>query len=264
MYDLLLLATSALSLACTIYLVRHYHMKRHIVTLLLVVFFSMFSLTWLGYFLMAAWILNYDMTTYVLYVSLVDFGVILLIGLVMVRFEEIYLLPASILIIAYLFDYNLSSARDQLIAGIEFVSYIIYGGFLGDPLYMILDKLSLGSLVPPQYIEIFGLIFSPLSIIIPRIDITVIGIFLLILSAPTIILFYYLAWKNRSGRSLGFAVGLTIMNLNLFTGLNKNIIAVTTLVATFFFALGVLGIFDRFTKTRLPETQSVTAKNEGA
>jgi len=259
-YDLLLLVTSAVSLACTIYLARHYVRTRNAVTLLLVVFFAMFSLTWLGYFLITTWVLNFDIVTYILYVSLVDFGVILLIGLVMIKLKELYLLPASILLIAYFYDYNLSVARDQIIASIELLSYVNYGRFIGNPLFMILDKLSAGSLVPPPYVEFFGLLFSPLSIIIPRIDITTIGIFLFIISAPTIILFYYIAWKNRSGRSLGFAVGLTILNLNLFTGLSEEIIATTTLIATVFFALGIFAIFDRILKTKPQETKEVAAE----
>jgi hypothetical protein len=247
-----------------IYLARHYAMRRNTVTLLLAVFFAVFSLTWIGYFLLVTWVFNYDITGYILYVSLVDFGVIFLIGLVMIRLRELYLLPAAVILIAYFVDYTLLVARDQLIASIEFFSYVNYGQFIGNIWYMIADKLSVGSLVPPSYVETFDLIFSPLTVIIPRTEITAVAIFVFIISVPTIILFYYTAWRNRSGRSLGFAVGLTIISLNLFTGLSEDIIAITTLAAMVFFALGIFGIFDRIAKTKPEETREVSAKGKSA
>ncbi|WXG39583.1 MAG: hypothetical protein WED07_01905 [Candidatus Freyarchaeum deiterrae] len=257
--DLLLVASSALSLACTIYLARHYIRTRNKITLLLFVFFAMFSLTWLGYLLISNGVFEFDIVTYILYVSLVDFGVILLIGLAMIKLRELFLLPASILLIAYFHEYALSASRDQLINSIQFLLYINYGQVLGNPLYIVIGDIMNG---PPQvlYSEILDLLFNPLSVIIPRIDLTIISIYLLVISAPTIVLFYYLSWKNRSGRSLGFAIGLTVLNLNLFFGLSEDIIAITTVVATVFFALGIFGIFDRIAKTGSQETKKVVTK----
>jgi len=261
-YDSLFLIALALSLACTIYLAKHYVRTRNTVTLLLVVFFAMFSLTWLGYWLISTWVLNFDIVTYILYVSLIDFGVILLIGLVMIRLKELYLLPVSVLLIAYFHEYSLSLNRDLSVNIVQFLSYANYGRLAGDPWYILLSNLSAGSLVPPPYNEILDLLFNPVSIMIPRIDVTIISIYLFIISAPTFILFYVIAWRNRSGRSLGFAVGLTVLNLNFVSGLNEEVLAITTLIATVFFALGIFGIFDRIVKTKPQETEEAAAKSE--
>jgi hypothetical protein len=253
-YELLFPIASALSLACVIYLARHYIRARKVVTLLLVVFFAMFSLTWIGYFLIATGVFQFDIVTYILYVSLVDFGVILLIGLVMIKLKELYLLPPSIILIAYFHEFALSTNRDQTIGIIQFLSYLNFRQLIGYPPYVILNSLFDFSFLEP-YNRIFDALFSPLSILIPRIDIMIVSIYLFVFSAPTIILFYYLAWKNRSGRSLGFALGLSVLNLNLIFGIGEDVIALTTLVGTFFFALGILGIFDRIAKTGYSETR---------
>lgn len=252
-YDLLFLIAFALSLTCMIYLARHYVRKRNAVTLLLVVLFAMFSLTYIGYLLITTGISKFDVVTYLFYVSLVDFGVILLIGLVMIKLKELYLLPASIVLIAYFHESILSSNRDLLVRSVQFLSYFNYGQLIGDPWYVILSDQFPG-LFPIQYAEIFGMLFKPLfmsSSFTPT-DINIIGIYFLMISAPTIILFYYLAWKNRSGRSLGFAIGLTVLNLNLVTGVIVEIMTITSFVASIFFALGIFGVFDRIGKTKSP------------
>ncbi|WXG39584.1 MAG: hypothetical protein WED07_01910 [Candidatus Freyarchaeum deiterrae] len=262
-YDLLFLMAFALSLACMIYLARHYVRNRNSITLLLTVFFAMFSLTYIGYLLITTGIIQFDLVTYLLYVSLVDFGVILLIGLAMIKLREAYLLPASIILIGYFHESILSSSRDLLVRIIQFFSYYNYGQLIGNPLYMILSDQFFG-LFPIQYAEIFDMLFKPLfepTSFTPA-DINIIGIYLLIISAPTIILFYYLAWKNRSGRSLGFALGITVLNFNLITGVVVEIMTITSLVSMVFIALGIFGIFDRIAKTGSRETQAVAAKNK--
>jgi hypothetical protein len=232
------------------------------VTLLLAVFLAMFSLTWIGYLLITNGVLQFDIVTYMLYVSLVDFGIILLIGLAMIKLKELYLLPAFIVIIAYFSEYSLSSNRDLEISGIQIFSYLNYGHVIGNPLAVFLGFISATPTQIFSYEEIWDLLFDPLRVVIPRIDITVISIYLLIISAPTIVLFYYIALKNRSGRSLGFATGLIVLNLTLIFGMNEDIVAITTLVATVFFSLGIFGIFDRIAKTKPSETEAVAAKRK--
>jgi hypothetical protein len=257
-YDLLFLIAFALSLTCMIYLARHYVRKRNAVTLLLVVLFAMFSLTYIGYLLITTRIIQFDVVTYLLYVSLVDFGVILLIGLEMIKLREAVLLPASIILIAYFHESILSANRDLLVRSIQFLSYFNYGQLIGNPWYMILSDQFPG-LFPIQYAEIFDTLFKPLfeaSSFTPT-DINIMGIYFLLISAPTIILFYYLAWKNRSGRSLGFAIGLTVLNLNLITGVIVEVMTITSFVASIFFALGIFGVFDKVAKTKPQETKTV-------
>jgi hypothetical protein len=221
----------------------------------------MFSLTWLGYFLIATGVFQFDIVTYILYVSLVDFGVILLIGLVMVRFKELYLLPVSILLIAYFHEYALSASRDRIIGSIQFISYANFGHMIGEPSYIILNSIFDFSFLSP-YNTIFDALFSPLSILVPRVDIFIVSVYLFIISTPTIILFYYIAWKNRSGRSLGFAIGLTTLNFNLIFGINEDAIALTTLIATIFFTLGVLGIIDKIAKIKHQKSPATIVKDE--
>jgi hypothetical protein len=244
-----------------VYLARHYIRRRNVITLLLVVLFAMFSLTYIGYLLITTGIIKFDIVTYLLYVSLIDFGVILLIGLVMIKLKEFYLLPALIVLVAYFHESILSSNRDLLVRSIQFLSYFNYGHFIGDPWYMILSDQFPG-LFSIQYAELFDMLFKPLfmaSSFTPT-DIHIISIYFLIISAPTIILFYYLAWKNRSGRSLGFAVGLTVLNLNLITGVNVEVMTITSFAASIFFALGIFRVFDRIAKTGYPKTKTLATK----
>ena len=80
----------------------------------------------------------------------------------------------------------------------------------------------------------------------------VLAIYLAAIVFPTTILFYILAWKNRSGRSLGFSLGLTTNILVGFLTLTSNapreFADVLMLVSGLFFALGIFGVFDKLMK----------------
>ena len=86
----------------------------------------------------------------------------------------------------------------------------------------------------------------------------------MLISAPTILLFYYIAWKNRSGRSLGFALGLTILMVNMFyQRVSPEIQAVVTLVGTIIFALGIFGMLDRL-MPKIEESAKHILKQSGS
>jgi hypothetical protein len=164
----------------------------------------------------------------------------------MMEIRELYLLPPYVATIATFHYFILDYTRSEVYLGIQYLSYVSTGQLIGQSWYVILGNLDPSLLrTLPYYLNIEPFI-DPLNVIYPPTHIIVMGIYIMIISAPTILLFYYIAWKNRSGRSLGFALGLTILMVNMFyQRVSPEIQAVVTLVGTLIFALGIFGILDR-------------------
>lgn len=260
LYSLLVLSSSVLPAACMVYLAKHFAERKQTATLLLVIFFAIFAATYVVYYLILVNVLLIDHTTYVLFTALLYFAVILLVGLVMLKIRELYLLPELISAIAII-NYNISDSANTLTSNLlQYFSYASTGQFIGQIWFLIPDATYNPSFLQnlPYYGTILPLL-NPLSVVIPDVPETTMGIYLIIISAPTIILFYYLAWKNRSGRSLGFALGLTLLEFNMAFWIAVYIRAVITIIATVIFALGIFGIIDRIAKKEdPPKTEAKT------
>jgi hypothetical protein len=242
-----------------VYLAKHFAERRQIVTLLLVIFFGMFSATYIVYYLILVDVFQLDITSYILFTSLLYFAVILLVGLVMLKLRELYLLPELIATIAVIHYYILDTANTLTANILQFLSLIFTGQFIGQVWFLIPDRTYDPSFLQNlPYFETIKPFLNPLSVIIPDVPIIAMGIYIMIISAPTVILFYYIAWKNRSGRSLGFALGLTLLELNMIYWIPVETHATITITATIIFALGIFGIIDTIIKKA--ETQKIVTQ----
>nr|MDO8081390.1 hypothetical protein [Candidatus Freyarchaeota archaeon] len=251
--------SSVLPAVCMVYLAKHFAKRKQVVTLLLVIFFAMFAATYVVYYLILIDVLQINITTYVLFTALLYFAVILLVGLVMLKIRELYLLPELIATIAII-HYNVLDTANMLTGdSLQLLSYYFTGQFIGQSWFLIPDRtFNPGFLQNLPYFETIKPFLNPLSVIIPDVPIVAMGIYIMIISAPTIILFYYIAWKNRSGRSLGFALGLTLLEVNMAYWIPVEIHAIITVIATIVFALGIFGIIDSVIKKE--ETQKIVSQ----
>ncbi len=263
-YESMVLLCSIPTAVCAAYLAKRFFERRQIVTLLIIVYFAMFSATWIGYFLILVDLFQVHPYVYIVFTSLIDFSVVLLVGLAMMEIRELYLLPPYVATIAAIHYSILDYTRTEAYLGIQYLSYITSGQLIGQSWYVISEKFDPSLLRNLPYFLNIEPFLDPLNVMYPPTPIIAMGIYIMLISAPTILLFYYIAWKNRSGRSLGFALGLTILMVNMFyQRVSPEIQAVVTLVGTIIFALGIFGMLDRL-MPKIEESAKHILKQSGS
>lgn len=207
---LIYLINSILLAACAVYLVRHYLEKRKILTWLFVLLFVWLASFFFVDFLVVTDVIQLDVIMLSLFAFLIATGIIATIGLVMLGFKSIYLLPTLIVLIIFFYNQTSVSNYNYLVNSIQLLSYLSTGNFLAEPWFIILKDVFPNFFVQRLLVtNLLNLLFDPIALIFPNSTVLILSIFEGALAVPTTILFYYLAWKNRSGRSLGFALGLT-------------------------------------------------------
>ncbi|WXG39924.1 MAG: hypothetical protein WED07_03715 [Candidatus Freyarchaeum deiterrae] len=249
---LIYLINSILLAACAVYLVRHYLEKRKILTWLFVLLFVWLASFFFVDFLVVTDVIQLDVIMLSLFAFLIATGIIATIGLVMLGFKSIYLLPTLIVLIIFFYNQTSVSNYNYLVNSIQLLSYLSTGNFLAEPWFIILKDVFPNFFVQRLLVtNLLNLLFDPIALIFPNSTVLILSIFEGALAVPTTILFYYLAWKNRSGRSLGFALGLTTyLILGVITippGIVIRGLSGVTLMfaAALFLALGILGVFDK-------------------
>jgi hypothetical protein len=259
---LIYLISAVLLAACAVYLVRHYSEKRKSITLLFIAFF-----VWLASFffvdcLVATDVIQLDIITMSLFAFLIATGIVATIGIVMLGFKTIYLLPALIVIIIFFYYQIQLSNYTYLLDSAQYLSYVAMGNFLGKPWFIILKVMFPNFFVQRLLVtNLLNLLFDPIALVFPNPTILMLSLCEGTLAVPTNILFYYLAWKNRSGRSLGFALGLTTyLILGIMTIPSGVVIrglpGVTLMfIAALFFALGILGPLDKLISKEKPQKE---------
>jgi hypothetical protein len=197
-----------------------------------------------------------------LFAFLIATGIVATMGIVMLGFKTIYLLPALIVMIIFFYYQTLESNYTSLVDSARYLSYLAMGNFVGEPWFIILKTVFPNLYVQRlRYTNLLNLLFDPITLIFPNPTISILAFCEGGLAVPTTILFYYLAWKNRSGRSLGFALGLTTyLILGVLTLLPEIVIRVSpgivlTFIATLFFALGILGPLDKLIPKENPKKE---------
>lgn len=255
LYESLVLTCAIPPAVCAAYLAKRFFERRQIVTLLIIIYFAMFSATWIGYYLILTDLFQVHPYVYIVFTSLIDFSVVLLVGLVMMEIRELYLLPPFVATLAAFHYSILDYTRTEVYLGIQYLSLVTTGQLIGQSWYVILEKFDPSLLRNLPYFLNIELFLDPLNVIYPPTHIIVMGIYIMLISAPTILLFYYIAWKNRSGRSLGFALGLTVLMVNMFyQRVSPEIQAIVTLAGTIIFALGIFGVLDKL----IPKIEEIT------
>lgn len=241
--------------SCTAYLIRHYLKVRENITLLFIAFFGGVPFFAVFCLLILMDVINFDLILAIVYMFLVSITILAVIGLVMLGIEQLYTLPLFVATLAFFHYSVLASNHVQIISSIQIFSLLYTGELIGSPWYIALKYVFPNILTPSiKNSAVLNLIFDPLELIFPDISLGAISLYLSVIVLPTIILFYILAWKNRSGRSLGFALGLTTyLILGALVGAEvlwfRSIEdTISTFIGSTFFALGILGLLDKLVK----------------
>lgn len=258
------LVVSVLFAALAVYLVKRYFETRQNFTLLFIALFAEIVLFTSVAFLVVTDILNYDVLPILNYMFLVSATIVAVIGLVMLEVKSFYTLPLFVAALALL-NYNiLNSNYTQVVYLIQILSYAYTRQFIGNPLFITL-KIMFPNIAPASQTTsiILNLLFNPLSIIFSNNATGIMDLYIAAIAIPTTVLFYILAWRNKSGRPLGFALGLTtyivmgfLTNTDLI-GFRSLAMMVLILIGLAFFAAGVLGLFDKLTKRKEPQISQV-------
>ena len=254
-----LLAIAIIHIICAIYLFRRYLEKREKLTWLFITFFVVQPVFWLVNFSVAAGILNINISLSLEYTYLVGTTILAVIGLVLLGVKQLYALPPLVTILAYIQQTQVDATITQTTNLIQLTTLYFTGQFLGNPWFISLKALYPNLFITGQEIStLLNLFLDPLA----RPTTLILGLYLSLIIFPTTILFYLLAWKNRSGRSLGFAVGLTIFIIVGFltaavTSASRDFYNVLTLIASLFFVLGIFGVFDKIMKREAGQKRQV-------
>ncbi len=252
--EIIYILVSIVSAACAVYLFKKYVESRKSLTLLLTAFFSSIAVFVIVISLIYAGALRVNLSLTEISFFVVAFGIVLLIQLVMAEIKELYFLPAFLTAVIIYQDYVLDLNRKYAINFLQYASLSSIGSIIGNPFFILLKNLNPSSVL--QILEnpaAIDPLFDPLAIIIPDVTLFVATIYLGIVGTIAIIFFYYLAWRNKSGRSLGFALGLTVIILVGMVTTTDITFSLLILIGTIIFALGIFGILDKLIKKEEPQ-----------
>nr|MDO8082479.1 hypothetical protein [Candidatus Freyarchaeota archaeon] len=259
---LIYLINSILLAACAVYLVRHYFEKRKVLTWLFVLLFVWLASFFFVDFLAVTDVIPLDIITISLFAFLIATGIVATIGIVMLEFKTMYLLPTLIVLIIFFYYQILDSNYTNLVDSIRYFSYVAMDNFVVYPWFIILKAMFPNFFVQRLLLtNLLNLLFDPIAIIFPNPTILTLSLLEGALAVPTTILFYYLAWKNRSGRSLGFALGLTtylilgIMTIPIGVVIRGLPGVSLMFIAALFLALGILGPLDKLISKVKPQKE---------
>nr|MDO8082499.1 hypothetical protein [Candidatus Freyarchaeota archaeon] len=262
-FELLVYLTIAvINSVCAYQLVRHYLKMRAKITWLFITLFAVMAVCFFVNFLIGTDILYLNVRTALTYTFLIVATIIAVIGSVMLGVKQLYALPLFVAAIALFHQISLNSNYTTTVNSIQAYSYALTGQIIGEPWYITLKSIFPNFiLLGQQTSTILNLLFDPLAISTP----SVLGLYLAAITIPTTALFYILAWKNRSGRSLGFALGLTTYILVGFltaSTVPRDLMNTLILIGALFYALGILGAFDGLMKKEAKKEQIKKQKSK--
>jgi hypothetical protein len=248
LYPSLLIIISAIYAVSAVYLANHYRKKRLNITLLLIAFFAVSSILYFGYYLDIITVLPINNVMVIPFFALTAFGILLLIAIVMIGYKELYLLPPFIAAIGLINIYVAESALTTTINLLQYFSYVATGSFVGETWLVVLTQSSpvvVALINSDPFLTSLNNLLNPLFATSTQTYLSILAIYMLVISAPAIVLFFFLARRNRSGRSLGFALGIIAMDMSALLGLNQVTSAIIMVVAAALFVLGITGVFDK-------------------
>ncbi|MBS7287721.1 MAG: hypothetical protein KIH01_02965 [Candidatus Freyarchaeota archaeon] len=234
--------------SCAVQLARRYMGTREKLTLLFVAYFAFMKLIALTDLLIVIDVATLNLLQTMALLALITMGLVATIGVVLLGLKQIYLLPA-IVVIAMLYQYILTNTTYT--TTLLLVRAYLYTYGIGSHWFMTLKTISPNILSEDQQIAtIANMFLDPAEVMLTNTPLATLAMYESAIGIPTTILFYYLAWANKSGKSLGFALYLTtllawgflvatVMETRSFISLS------ITLLAFIFLALGVFGILDK-------------------
>lgn len=235
--------------SCAVQLFRRYLETREKITLLFTIYFTFMVLMAMANILLVLDVVTLDLLHTMAILALIAMGFVTTIGVVLLGVKQVYLLPAIIVLVALL-HYNYGSVTYSLTM-ILVRSYLYMAG-MGNPWFIILKTVFPNFLSPNQQVAIMiNLLLDPAEILVTNTPLITLSMYDSAIGIPTMILFYYLAWSNKSGRSLGFALYLTTLIIwgflvsSLMIETRSLVSLIITLVSFVFLALGIFGILDK-------------------
>ncbi len=242
---------------CALQLARRYVETRERLTLLFVAYFSFMTVISVTDLLLVMDVIMVDLLETMALLALITTGLVATIGVVLLGYKQIYLLPAMVVLIAFL-QYIPANAIYDL--ALTITRTYMYMNGVGNPWFITLKSVFPNFLSPNQQVAIMvNLFLDPAKVLLRDTPLITLSMYESVIGVPTMVLFYYLALANRSGRSLGFALYLTTLTIwgilvsSLIIESRSLISLLITLLSFIFLALGVFGILDKTMPKRLEE-----------
>ncbi|MEM3594001.1 MAG: hypothetical protein QXS27_04680, partial [Candidatus Jordarchaeaceae archaeon] len=105
----------------------------------------------------------------------------------MMEIRELYLLPPYVATLAAIHYFILDYTRTEVYLGIQYLSLVTTGQLIGHSWFVILGNLDPSLLRTLPYFLNIEPFLDPLNVIYPPTPITVMGIYIMLISAPTIL-----------------------------------------------------------------------------
>nr|MDO8062615.1 hypothetical protein [Candidatus Freyrarchaeum guaymaensis] len=237
--------------SCTAKLAKRYMETREKLTLLFITYFAFMTIIPLVDFLILMDVITLNILYATAFLALIVVCFVAVIGIVLLGIKELYLLPL-VLAVAGLFHYAIANINYTITLTITQIA--LYTAGMGNPWYIAIKAAFPNLFTAGQTITgIMNRLFDPAREILGNSPLVTLAIYESVVEVPTAIVFYYLAWANKSGRSLGFALYLTTLTIwgilvSTIVETRSPMSLAITLVSFIFLALGIFGVLDRLIK----------------
>ncbi|MFB0562149.1 MAG: hypothetical protein ACETWM_13180 [Candidatus Lokiarchaeia archaeon] len=219
------------------YLVNVYTKQREKATLALLAFFLVYLLervyAVLGepYIIITSWVVEIS-------IGMILSATALLIPIVMMRLRDFYIFPPLVGIALVAVNAISSYYRDLIVYLFNSIFYLM--GL--DIWYPTLDLIN-SVYIQNDYI---ALLANPVNILfIPDLSYTYLLISGILLALPAFMLFAILAWREKSGKALGFLIGLIIIFAGAAYSANQGYIPFE-LIGICIIGVGIFGLIDKY------------------
>ncbi len=235
----LVIVVFAVLITIIVYLVRVYWKQREKSTLALLAFFLVYGIerfyAGLGEprIILTHWVVEID-------IGMILAATALLIPIAILKIRELYLFPPLVGIALVAVNTISSFYRDTIVNLVNFIFYLS-GYDLWRPL---LDFMNL-RYIRNDYIAAF---VNPVSaLIIPDLSYFYLLISGILLALPALILFSIIAWREKSGKALGFILGLvTIFIGGALSGGHALMYIAFEVTGISIIGVGIFGLIDKY------------------
>nr|MDO8080984.1 hypothetical protein [Candidatus Freyarchaeota archaeon] len=227
----------AVSAAIIAYLVNVYAKQREKVTLVLLAFFLVYSLERVYAFLGE---LHLIITSWVIEISIgmILSAAALAIPIALMRLKELYALPPLVGIALVAVNMVSSYSRELIVYLFNIIFYLM-GFNIWYPTIDLINRVYLQN----SYIALFA---NPVDVLlIPDLSYTYLLISGILVALPTFVMFAILTWREKSGKALGFLIGLIIISAGAAFGANQPYIPFE-LIGISIIGLGIFGLIDKY------------------
>ncbi len=233
------------------YLVNVYSKQREVATLTLLAFFlaylaeRVYAVLGEPHIIVTNWVVEIS-------IGMVLSATALLIPIVMMRLRDFYIFP-PLVGIALIAVNAVTSYYRNLIVQLYNIIFYLMGFNIWYPALDLINRVYIQN----DYIALFA---NPVDVLlIPDLSYTYLLISGILLALPAFILFAILAWREKSGKALGFFIGLIIIFAGATVSANQGYIPFE-LIGICILAAGIFGLIDKYVY-RKTETKTIIKKS---